>query len=328
MINRRHFGHAIAAAITVPALPALAATPNRLCSGPLKIVVGFPPGGATDLVARALSDRLMKLMPEQVVIVDNRSGAGGQIAAQMVKAAPADGTTVLLSIDHTQVIIPMTIPTAGYNGLDDFTPLSGVANYFNVIAASNATGVKSLDELGRWLKANPGNTNYGIPAVGSVPQFIGQILGKSYGVTMNAVPYKGGAPLVQDLLAGQVPIGLAAMNDLIEHHRAGRLRILASSGTTRSKNAPDIPTFQEQGIKGIEQNPWIAFFGPRGLPPAYVAHFDATIKALLAQPELQQKLAGMGNEVLFAPGAEVHNWVADGTRHWGQVMREAGFKPQ
>lgn len=329
MMPRRHFTRAIATTLAASALPfPTLAAPSKLANGPLKIVVGFPAGGATDIVARAVADKLTRLMPEQIFIIDNRGGAGGQIAAQTLKAAPADGSTVMLSIDHTQVIIPLTIPSAGYNGVTDFTALSGVANYFNVIAVSSTTGIKSMDDLGRWLKANPNQANYGVPAAGSVPQLMGQIIGKSFGVSMNSVPYKGGAPMVQDLLAGQVPIGFASMTDLIEHHRAGKLRILASSGQTRSRNAPEIPTFKELGFSGIDQNPWIAFFGPRGLSPAFVENFDALIKTALADVELQEKLAKMGNEVAFAPGSEVQHWVADGTRHWGQVLRDAGFKPQ
>lgn len=328
MMHRRRFGQAVAAAVATPTLSAFSAPAQSLYNGTLKIVVGFPAGGATDVVARAIVDRLSRLMPQQVLVVENRGGAGGQIAAQLLKAAPADGATVMLSIDHTQVIIPLTIPSAGYNGVTDFTALAGVANYYNVIAVSTATGVTSMEELGRWLKAHPAEANYGVPAAGSVPQLMGQIVGKRFGVPMNSIPYKGGAPMVQDLLAGQVPIGFASMTDLIEHHRAGKLRILASSGQARSRNAPEIPTFKELGFTGLDQNPWIAFFGPRGLPPAYVERFDAAIKAVLAEPELQEKLAKIGNEVLFAPGTEVQKWVVDGTQHWGQVLRDAGFKPQ
>ncbi len=234
----------------------------------------------------------------------------------------------MLSIDHTQVIVPLTIAAAGYNPVTDFTALAGVASYYNVLAVSANTGVKSMAELGALVKARPNEANYGVPAAGSVPQFIGHIVGKSFGVTMNSVPYKGGAPMVQDLLAGQVPIAIASMTELIEHHRAGKVRILGSSGAVRSRIAPEIPTFLELGFAGIDKNPWLAFFGPKGMSPAFVAQFDAAMKSVLAQPELQEKLAKMGNEVNAAPAKEVQQWVADANRHWGQVIRESGFKPQ
>ena len=330
-MNRRHFGQAFTAALLAPALSsAWSASPAgaKPYTGPIRVLVGFPPGGATDVVARAVVDKLGKAMNGQVFIVDNKPGAGGQIAAQLLKAAPADGSTIMLSIDHTQVIIPLTIAAAGYDPVADFTALAGVAGYYNVLAVSAATGVKSMAELGAWVKAHPSEANYGIPAAGSVPQFIGHVIGKSFGVTMNSVPYKGGAPMVQDLLAGQIPIGIASMTELIEYHRAGKVRILGSSGQERSKTAPEIPTFQELGFNSIDKNPWLAFFGPKGMPPEFVEQFDSAVKTVLAQPDLQERLAKMGNEVNAAPSKEVEQWVVDATRNWSKVIRDSGFKAQ
>jgi tripartite-type tricarboxylate transporter receptor subunit TctC len=327
-MNRRHFGQTLATGLLVPALSLPLAASGKVYSGPIRVLVGFPPGGATDVVVRAIIDKLGRAMNGQVFIVDNKPGAGGQIAAQLLKAAPADGSTIMLSIDHTQVIIPLTLAAAGYDPVTDFTALAGVASYYNVLAVSAATGIKSMAELGAWVKARPSEANYGVPAAGSVPQFIGHIIGKSFGVTMNSVPYKGGAPMVQDLLAGQIPIGIASMTELIEYHRAGKVRILGSSGQARSKTAPEIPTFQELGFNGIDKNPWLAFFGPKGLPMEFVEQFDRAMKSVLTQPELQERLAKMGNEVTPAPANEVQQWVIDATRHWGRVIRESGFKPQ
>jgi tripartite-type tricarboxylate transporter receptor subunit TctC len=329
-MNRRQLGQAFTAALLAPALssPWIAQASTKAYSGPIRVLVGFPPGGATDVVARAVVDKLGKAMNGQVFVIDNKAGAGGQIAAQILKAAPADGSTIMLSIDHTQVIIPLTIAAAGYDPVADFTALAGVASYYNVLAVSAATGITSMAELGAWVKAHPNEANYGIPAAGSVPQFIGHIIGKSLGVTMNSVPYKGGAPMVQDLLAGQIPIGIASMTELIEYHRAGKVRILASSGQERSKTAPEIPTFLELGYSGIDKNPWLAFFGPKGLPVEFVEQFDRAMQATLAQPDLQEKLAKMGNEVTAAPSKEVEQWVVDASRGWGKVIRDSGFKAQ
>ncbi|RQO42711.1 Twin-arginine translocation pathway signal [Variovorax sp. KBW07] len=327
-MNRRDFGQVLAATLLTPALAAPLAATAKPYNGPIRVLVGFPPGGATDVVARALIDKLGKAMDGQVFIVENRPGAGGQIAAQLLKAAPPDGSTIMLSIDHTQVIVPLTIAAAGYNPVTDFTALAGVATYYNVLAVSARTGIKTLPELGAWMKARPTEANYGVPAAGSVPQFIGHIVGQSFGVPMNSVPYKGGAPMVQDLLAGQVPIGIASMTELIEYHRAGKVRILASSGAERSRIAPEIPTFLELGFKGIDKNPWLAFFGPKGMSPDFVAQFDRGVKTVLAQPDLQERLAKMGNEVAPVPAKDVQQWVADASQHWGQVIRESGFKPQ
>lgn len=327
-MQRRHFGQTCAASLLACAWPVGRAAGAPVHAGPIRLLVGFPPGGATDVVARALIERLGKALGGQVFIVENKPGAGGQIAAQMLKAAPADGATIMLSIDHTQVIVPITMPSAGYHPLNDFTPLAGVASYYNALAVGGATGVKAMAELGVWLKERRGEANFGIPAAGSVPQFIGHIIGRAFGVAMNPVPYKGGAPMVQDLLSGQVPMAIASMTELIEHHRMGKLRILGSSGSQRSRIAPEIPTFKELGFEGLDKNPWLAFFGPRGLPPEFVAPFEAAVQAVLAQSDLQERLSRMGNEVSPASALELRQWVIDGSRHWGQVIRDAGFEPQ
>jgi tripartite-type tricarboxylate transporter receptor subunit TctC len=326
-MHRRQFSRTLAAGLVAPSMAwplAARATPY---AGTVRVIVGFPPGGATDVVARSIVERLGRVMPGQTFYVENKPGAGGQIAAQMVKAAPADGATIMLSIDHTQVIVPLTVLSAGYNAVTDFTPLAGVAQYYNVLAVSAATGVTTMAEFRAWLKANPAQANYGVPAAGSVPEFIGYLIGKSYGVPMNPVPYKGGAPLVQDLLGGQVPIAVASMTELIDHHKAGRVRILAASGKARSKTAPDVPTFEEVGFPGID-NPWLAFFGPKGLPADYVTQLDQGMKTVLSQPDLQERLARLGNEVAPVPGAEVAQWVGAANARWSQVIRESGFKPQ
>ena len=202
----------------------LAAVPGLALSQdarPIRVLVGFPPGGSTDIVARIMSDKMRELLGRQV-IVENRPGNGGQVAAIQLKNAAPDGTTVMLTIDHTHVTIPLTFKEPGYDPLKDFTPLTGVAQYFNAMAASSKIGVTNMKELAAWMKANPAQANFGVPAAGSVPQFAGLIVGKALGVTMVPIPYKGGAPLVQDLIGGQIPIGFGSLTELIEHHRAGR----------------------------------------------------------------------------------------------------------
>ncbi|MGD9945425.1 MAG: Bug family tripartite tricarboxylate transporter substrate binding protein [Burkholderiaceae bacterium] len=312
---------------TIVAAACAWAAPASAQRNTLTVLVGFPPGGATDVVARTLADKLKDALG-QTVIVENRAGAGGQIATQQLKAAPADGSVVMLTIDHSHVIIPLTFKTAGYDPIKDFTPLAGVAMYRNALAVNTSLGATTMADFGKWLKANPSNANYGIPAVGSVPQFAGYILGQSLGTPMTSVPYKGGAPLVQDVLGQQVPAGIGSLTEFIDHHRAGKLRVLAVSGDTRSKIAPDIPTFQELGLKGIDKNPWLAFFGPRGLPPAFVERFNAAVRTALSQPDIVERLTKMGNEVAYTSPAELQEWVVSATQHWGAVIKASGFQPQ
>ncbi|MEI7446223.1 MAG: Bug family tripartite tricarboxylate transporter substrate binding protein [Burkholderiales bacterium] len=299
----------------------------RAQDAPLRILVGFPPGGATDVLARMLGDRLRETLGQNVM-VENRPGAGGMIATQALKGAPADGTTVMLTIDHTHVIVPLTFKAPGYDPARDFTPLAGVASYYNVLAVASSLNVKTLAEFGTWLKANPQQANFGVPAPGSVPQFAGLLVGKALGTRMTPVPYKGGAPLVQDLLGGQVPAAVLSLTETIEHHRAGRMRVLAVSGTKRAASAPDIPTYEEQGIKGLDKNPWTGFFGPRGLPAAFVERFTRAVQTILGDPAMLSRLATMGNVADYAAPPALQEWVTSATAHWGPVIRESGWELQ
>ena len=302
----------------------LAAAAAAQDTRPVRVLVGFPPGGSTDIVARIFSDKLRELLGRPIV-VENRPGNGGQVAAIQLKNAAPDGTTVMLTIDHTHVTIPLTFKEPGYDPLKDFTPIVGVAQYYNAMAASAKTDIQSLKGVADWMKANPSQHNFGIPAAGSIPQFAGLIVGKALGVKMEPIPYKGGAPLVQDLIGGQVPIGFGSLTELIEHHRAGRLRVLAVSGTQRARAAPEIPTFQELGLKGIDKNPWLAFFGPAGLPPAYVASFNAAVRAAMETPEAKERFLAIGIEAAPTSPAELRQWVQDALAHWGPVIRDSGY---
>ena len=291
---------------------------------PIRVLVGFPPGGSTDIVARIFSDKLRELLGRPIV-VENRPGNGGQVAAIQLKNAAPDGTTVMLTIDHTHVTIPLTFKEPGYDPLKDFTPIVGVAQYFNAMAASAKTDIRSLKDIATWMKANPTQHNFGIPAAGSIPQFAGLIVGKSLGVEMLPIPYKGGAPLVQDLIGGQVPIGFGSLTELIEHHRAGRLRVLAVSGTQRARAAPEIPTFQELGLKGVDKNPWLAFFGPAGLPSAFVTNFNAAVRTAMDTPEARERFVTLGVEAASTTPEGLRAWVEDALKHWGPVIRDSGY---
>ena len=314
----------LALLLACAALPAAFDAAAQPDTRPIRVLVGFPPGGSTDVVTRILTDKLRESLGRPI-IVENRPGNGGQVAAQQLKAAAPDGTTVMLTIDHTHVTIPLTFKEPGYDPLRDFTPIVGVAQYYNAMAASAKSGIKSMEDLAAYMKANPSQANFGIPAAGSIPQFAGLIVGRALNVKMEPIPYKGGAPLVQDLLAGVVPIGFGSLTELIEHHRAGKLRVLAVSGTQRARAAPEIPTFQELGLKGIDKNPWLAFFGPAGLPPAYVASFNAAVRTAMNAPEVRERFAALGVEASPTTPQELRGWVQDALAHWGPVIRESGY---
>ncbi len=315
---------ALAAVLAVPATSATAAD----YTGPVKVLVGFPPGGATDVVARLLADKLKDVL-NQPVLVDNKGGAGGMIATQQLKASPKDGSTIMLTIDHSHVIVPLTFKAPGYDPVKDFTPLAGVASYFNALAVSGTLNVKTLPEFGAWLKANPGKANFGVPAPGSVPQFAALVVGKALGVANPVVvPYRGGAPLVQDLLGGQVTAGVGSLTEYLEHHRAGKFQVLAISGTTRSKAAPEIPTFQELGIRGMDKNPWLAFVGPKDMPREFVDRFTRAVAVVLKNPEVVDRLAKLGNEITYATPEQLQEWISSATTHWAPVIKDSGYELQ
>ena len=314
----------LGAVMLSPAMPTLAAD----YTGPVKVLVGFPAGGATDVVARLLADKLKDVL-NQPVLVDNKGGAGGMIATQQLKASPSNGSTVMLTIDHSHVIVPLTFKAPGYDPEKDFTALAGVASYYNALAVSAALNVKNVAEFGTWLKANPSKANFGVPAAGSVPQFAALVVGKALGVNSPVVvPYRGGAPLVQDLLAGQVPAGIGSLTEYIEYHRSGKFNVLAISGTMRSKVAPEIPTFQELGLKGLDKNPWLAFVGPKDMPKEFVERFTRAVAVVLKNPEVVERLAKLGNEVAYATPDQLQAWITSATAHWAPVIKESGYELQ
>jgi tripartite-type tricarboxylate transporter receptor subunit TctC len=193
------------------------------------------------------------------------------------------------------------------------------------MAASAKTDIRSLKDIGTWMRANPGQHNFGIPAAGSIPQFAGLLVGQALKVEMLPIPYKGGSPLVQDLIGGQIPIGFGSLTELIEHHRAGRLRVLAVSGTQRARAAPEIPTFQELGIRGLDKNPWLAFFGPAGLPPAFVTNFNAAVRTAMDTPEARERFVTLGIEAAPTQPEGLRVWVEDALKHWGPVIKASGY---
>lgn len=296
-------------------------------TGTVKILVGWPAGGATDNLTRAIAERL-RVELGQPIVVENKGGAGGLIAAQSLKISPADGSTVMLALDHTLVIVPLVNKSPGIDVLSDFTMLAGVSTYQNVLAVSASTQAQDLKSFGRWMQANPTNANIGVPAPASVPELTAISVGKSLGVKAVPVPYRGSAPLIADLLAGHVPAGISSLSEYIEHHRAGKFRILAASGTTRPAIAQDIPTFKELGLEQLEVNPWTAFVGPKGMPPEFAERFSSAVARALTYPELKERMLKMGNVATYAPAADLRNWIVTGTRHWGALVTESGIKIQ
>lgn len=293
---------------------------------PIRILVGFPAGGTIDLVARLLAEQ-MKDDLGATVIVESKPGAGGQIAAQALKQAAPDGRTMLLSPDHTMVMLPLTVKTAGFQPLTDFAPVGQVARYPGGLAVSGNVKAKSLEEFFVWARANPGQANIGIPAPGSVAQFLVHLLAQQSKAAIASVPYRGSAPMVQDLMGGQIAAGSTALGDFVEPHANGKLRVLAVLGSKRSAALPDVPTFAEQGYP-IDWEHWLGMFVPAQTPAAEVQRINAAIGRALARPEVRERMAKIVFEPTHGSAEDLAKLVRAGAALWEPVVKSSGWVMQ
>ena len=294
---------------------------------PLRILVGYPAGGSADAAARALAEPLHAALGRPVV-VDNRPGAGGMIAAQLMKAAPADDSTVLLVNDHMVSMIPFTMKNAGYDPVKDFASLGQVARFNLALGVSAASGIRTVADYLREARAVRSVAAYGIPAPGSSTQFVGYVLGKSASVDLVPLPYKGAAPLVTDVLGNQVSSGIVPVTDFAEHHKAGKLRVLAVTGKARSALLPEVPTFTELGYAGLDHDNFAGFYAPARSSARFIAAFTEALRAALAQTELRERFFKLGIEPAYAPPQEFSDTVAADSVYWGGIVRQSGFQPQ
>jgi tripartite-type tricarboxylate transporter receptor subunit TctC len=238
----------------LPLAPRLATA--QPIEGPVRIVVPYAPGGSTDRVARIVGDKLQASLGVPVV-VENRTGAGGRLAAQQLRATPAHQTTLLVANPALMVVAPLVFKDNGYDAERDFVPLSQVNDYEFGLAVASAVPVRELSHLLAWLRANPEKANFGVPATGSLPHFFALMMGEKAGVTAQVVGYRGSGPLLSDLMGGQVPVAFDTLETQLPQHEAGKLRVLASSGAKRSPYAPGIPTSRKPA--------WI-WWPPAGTP--------------------------------------------------------------
>jgi len=315
---------AIAAALLSPAVALADSLP------PLKLLVGFPAGGSSDAIARHLAHGLERELGRGVV-VENRPGAGGLIAAQALKAARPDGGTLFLSNSHTVAMIPLTLQNPGFDPARDFTPVGLVAVNPDVMAVSTAvlgTTGSGLRVLAQWAKANPGKASIGVPAPASAPDFAVGLVGRALGVDLVSAPYRGDGPIALDLVSGQIPAGIGSVAAMLPQARAGKVRIVAVNGTRRLAQLPDVPTYAEQGIKGYEEVIFTAVFAPAGLPAPLLKDYSAAIAKVAKSAEFGDKLAALGVIPASSTPAELGARVQATQKSWSLMVRNAGYKPQ
>ncbi|MDO4725257.1 MAG: tripartite tricarboxylate transporter substrate-binding protein [Comamonadaceae bacterium] len=301
-LTRRRCLAALSLALTAPAAlrQAAWAQASAALPAPVRLLVGFPSGGGTDLLARLLAVHLGQALQREV-LVDNLPGSGGQRAALALKAALADGQTLLLSHAHTINILPMTTAEPGFDPQQDFTPVAGLVDFVDALAVPASHPARNWAEYHQWLQAQtlPQQRVVGVPAAGSIPAFLVQCLQRNHGLPLQAVPYRGSAPMLAELLQGRIQAVVAAMHELLELHRAQRIRVLAVLGAQRQAALPEVPTFAELGLAGFEQASFYGLYAPRDLPPATLAQWEQAVQQVLARPDVAQQLNDWGMSVQF-----------------------------
>lgn len=296
-------------------------------NAPVRILVGFPPGGGTDAIARALADKLKDQLGAPVV-VENKAGAGGQIAGQALKAAAPDGHTFFLSHDHSISILPLVTKNPGFDPAVDFVPVAGFATFANALAVSGGTPAKSVAEYVRFVQGNGGKDTIGVPAPASIPEFLVGMVGAKYRLDLQAAPYRGSAPMMADMLGNQIKAGVASIPDFIENHKAGKLRIVAVIGDKRQAILPEVPTFTELGITGLEELPYYGLFAPAGTPQPVLDRFNQALARVVAMPEVREQLTAMGLTVSYQPQAAFAARVKGYTQSWDRIIKSSGFTPK
>jgi len=315
---------ALTAALTAAAMLAAPAAHAQGSDKPIRILVGYPGGGTSDLTARLIADKLRDTL-KQAVVVENKPGAGGRLALDYARTQPADGSTLVLANSAVMTIAPLVYSKLHYDAVRDFVPVAQTANFQLALAVGPTVPAKTLQEYMNWLRASPQNNSFASPALGSLPHFFGLLFGKQLGVDMLHVPFNGSAPELTALMGGQVPAAVDTLGDLAEMHRAGKIRVLASSGSQRSAALPEVPTFGELGHKDIEGLGRNGIFVPAGTPVAVVARLNAAIVKAMQAPDLRERFVKMGLEPQSGTPEQFAKVLADDRAKWGPIVKASGY---
>jgi tripartite-type tricarboxylate transporter receptor subunit TctC len=290
---------------------------------------GFPAGGLGDQVTRPLIEQMRGKLPQNLVY-DSKPGAGGRIAAEFVRRSQPDGNNILQSPASVIVLQPHVFKKLPYDTLADFTPVTGLCTFTTVLTAGPGlpADVKNIADLVRWAKANPNTANIGNPSAGSAMHLASMLLAKNSGAPLNPIPYKGGAPLLNDLMGGQVPVSINVVSEVLPHIRSGRLRALAVTAPTRWNALPDVPTMSEQGFKELASVEWLGWFVPAQTPAARVAALNATVNDALGTPAMTEVFAKSGLEAMRMTPERFAAHVRQDHAYWANVVKLTGFKAE
>lgn len=309
---------AAGAAIVLCSLTPLAATAQTF-KAPIKVIVPYAAGGGTDVLARLLGQGLAKELG-QPVIIENKAGASGQIGTQFVQAAAPNGATLLFTVDHSLITVPLTMPSAKYDARTDFTALGQAARSVWTLSIPASVSYQDFSGYASAVKQDAGLRSFGVPFTGGAPTLIGEALGRHWSLPMEAIAFSGSGPVIQNVMAGQVPAGITGMPEAMAVHRSGKARVIAVSGGERSQLLPNVPTFKELGINGLEFHTFLGFFAPKGLPRDMAQEFNTALRKVLADPAVLDKLGNMSLQPAPTTLAEAGEEVASMERFWQQAL--------
>ena len=293
---------------------------------PVRIIVPFPAGGTTDILARQISAELAARWG-QPVIVDNKGGASGTIGSEMLVQSAPDGHTLMLTATH-HVINPGLYKKLKYDTRTDFTPIALIASVPNVLLVNPALPVMSVQELIKYAKDKPGTLSFGSTGIGGANHLAGELFKFSTGIEALHIPYKGAAPAMNDLLGGQIPVMFDSVPTVIQHVKSGKLRALGVTSMTRSASLPEVPTIDESGVKGFEATAWFGMYAPGGLPAEVTARLSADLQAVLKSDAVRESFAKYGVEPGTPPQAQFAAFYAAELDKWARVIERAGVKQE
>lgn len=317
MIDRRHF---LSGCASLPLAEAALAQ-----SGPLtKIIFPFAAGGGGDTICRLIAEHLRQPL-DRTVIVENRTGADGLIGIKAVMTAPPDGATILITTGPTMYLLPMVETKPSFDHARDFVPVSLLGRFEFCIATGPATDAKDFGQFVAWLKANPAKSSFGVPSNGTIPHFTGSRLEQILGIPMTRVPYRGGAPIVKDLIGGHLPFAVITLADALAQHQAGAVRVLAVSSAQRSPFLPAVPTLRESGID-LVADAWYGMWLPAGSSPDFAKRLSAAVAAVLGKPDVREKLLAIGLIPVGTTPDELTQELAANTAFWQPIVKATGYK--
>jgi len=312
--------------VAVCALSAAQALAQSWPARPVRFVVPFPPGGSTDVAARTLADKLTRSLGTQFV-VENRAGGSGAIGTTAVARAAPDGYTILFAADPVTTLF-LVVKNLEFDTLRDFAAITQVTTQPLAVAVHASVPAATVQELVAYAKANPGKLSFAHSGTGTGQHFSGELLKKTAGIDIVHVPYKGGGPAVQDLVAGQVPMGVLGSTPLIPHHKSGRIRILAFTSRDRFAPMPGIPTLHESGFPGFDTGQWLGLLAPRGTPADIVQRLHAATVEALALADVRERLAQAALQPVGNTPREFEAVIRADIERWSKLAQELGIQPQ